>query len=125
MPSKSRGKSTRRATSASPGAATGAGMDRGVGESQAQWYLAGLILITVAVYAGVWSFDFVHFDDPEYIINNKAIAGGLNWSSIQWAFTTGYIANWHPVTWLSHALDVSLFGVTGGPPHLVNLLLHL
>ena len=85
----------------------------------------GLIALTLAVYAGVWSFGFVQFDDPLYVYQNKHIADGLTWSSIQWAFTTAYATNWHPVTWLSHMLDVQLFGLAPGPAHVVNLLLHI
>jgi len=85
----------------------------------------GLIALTLIVYAGVWSFDFVQFDDPQYVYQNPNIAGGLTWSGIQWAFTTGYAMNWHPVTWLSHMLDIQFFGLAPGPAHVVNLLLHL
>ena len=49
---------------------------------------------------------------------------GLTLEGVRWAFTTGTAANWHPLTWLSHMLDVSLFGVSPGPHHLVNLLFH-
>ncbi len=83
-----------------------------------------LAALTVGVYAGVWSFDFVQFDDPEYVFRNPNIAGGLTWAGVHWAFTTGYAANWHPLTWLSHMFDIQMFGLAGGPPHLVNLLLH-
>ena len=49
---------------------------------------------------------------------------GVTWSAILWALQTGHAANWHPVTWLSHMLDVQLFGLHAGPHHLVNLLFH-
>ena len=45
--------------------------------------------------------------------------------SIRWAFTTGYSANWHPVTWMSHMLDVQLFGLKPRWHHLTNLLFHI
>ena len=77
--------------------------------------------------------EFVYFDDPGYVIENKHVHQGLTWESFQWAFTSaGEQSNWHPLTWLSHMLDIDLFGFEPGRPdmprsdgpHLVNLLLH-
>lgn len=87
--------------------------------------LVFLTALTLIVYWGVWSFGFVQFDDPQYVYQNPNIANGLTWHGIQWAFTTGYAMNWHPVTWLSHMLDIQLFGLAPGPAHFVNLLLHI
>lgn len=79
----------------------------------------------VYVYAPVRGFDFISLDDPDYVLGNSHIAGGLTREVVGWAFTTGYVANWHPLTWLSHALDVQLFGMNGGAHHLVSAGLHL
>jgi Flp pilus assembly protein TadD len=79
----------------------------------------------VYVYAPVRHFDFVSLDDPDYVFENSHIAGGVTRAAIVWAFTNGYVANWHPLTWLSHALDLQLFGVNGGAHHLVNAALHV
>src|SRR6476659_8165221 len=87
--------------------------------------IAGLIALTIAVYAGVWSYEFVQFDDPIYIVHNPDIASGLTWEGVKWAFTTGYAANWHPLTWMSHMLDIQLFGLQPGPAHAVSLALHV
>jgi cytochrome c-type biogenesis protein CcmH/NrfG len=86
---------------------------------------AALVIVTVATYAPVWRFAFVALDDPQYVSSNPNIAGGLSAQSFAWAMTTGREANWHPVTWLSHAMDISLFGLNSGRHHVVNLLLHL
>ena len=80
---------------------------------------------TVATYTPVWRFAFVALDDPQYVYANKDIAAGLTSDSVAWALTTGHEANWHPVTWISHALDISVFGMNSGMHHVVNLLLHL
>ena len=64
--------------------------------------LAGL---TVALYSPVIGHSFVVFDDRDYVTANPYIQGGLSWHTIQWAFTSSAAANWHPLTWLSHALD--------------------
>jgi hypothetical protein len=44
---------------------------------------------------------------------------------VRWALTSGYFANWHPLTWISHMVDVQLFGLNGGAHHLTNLVLHV
>ena len=85
---------------------------------------AALAAVAAAVYRNVAGFSFV-FDDGGFILSNPPILGGLSRESVRWAFTTTYTANWHPLTWLSHLLDVSLFGLAPGPPHVVNLLFHL
>lgn len=86
---------------------------------------AGLALLTIAVYAQVASHAFVDLDDGGYVVNNPHVNTGLSWTNLQWALTSGYAANWHPLTWMSHQLDVSLFGVASGPHHIVNVAWHV
>lgn len=85
---------------------------------------AALVLLVVFIYAQVHSHAFIHYDDPEYVSRNAHVLNGLTWSGIQWAFTSVHAAYWHPVTWMSHMLDVSLFGQNAGRHLLVNVLLH-
>ena len=87
--------------------------------------IAGLAALTIAAYAPVWTFAFASLDDPLYVSGNPHVTGGLTPDAIAWAFTAGYAANWHPVTWMSHMLDVSLFGVSAPAAHVVNLTLHI
>src|SRR5208282_1193673 len=61
----------------------------------------------------------------QYVSENADVSGGLTWHGVWWAFTTGAAANWHPLTWLSHMLDVQLYGAAPGPHHLTNLLFHI
>ena len=84
-----------------------------------------LVVITVALYSRVNHFPFVNYDDGDYVTNNIHIQNGLDWDTVRWAFTTYAAANWHPLTWLSHALDCQLFGLSPAGPHDVNLLLHV
>jgi Flp pilus assembly protein TadD len=84
-----------------------------------------LIAACVIVYAPVRHFGFVSLDDPEYVTENLHVARGLTWQGARWALTSSYAANWHPVTWLSHMLDVQLYGMNAGPQHVTNLLLHI
>ena len=89
------------------------------------WVLAGvLVLATIAVYYPVGSHPFANYDDDAYVTKNSAIQSGLNAETVKWAFTTYYEANWHPVTWLSHALDCQLFELNPAGHHDINLLLH-
>jgi len=80
---------------------------------------------TFAVYWQVHSYDFVNYDDNEYVTENPNVKAGLTLQGVIWAFTTGYAANWFPLTWLSHMLDCELFGVNPGRHHLTNLLFHI
>lgn len=84
-----------------------------------------LAAVTVAVYWQVHAHDFVNYDDPIYVRDNGHIQEGFSIQSVRWAFTTGHASNWHPITWLSHLLDCTLFGVHPGAHHLVNVALHV
>ena len=84
-----------------------------------------LALTTIAVFWQVRNYDFVNYDDLDYITENQHVQAGLARDSIIWAFTTGHASNWHPLTWLSHMLDCQLFGTNAGWHHLTNLLLHI
>ena len=83
------------------------------------------MVAAVATYYPVRNHPFLHFDDSKYVTANPQVQGGLSWSTVEWAFTTYYAANWHPLTWLSHALDCEMFGPDPAGPHEVNLLLHV
>ena len=87
------------------------------------WLSALLALATLAVYIRVAHYDFVFYDDDAYVYANSAIKGGLTLSSLKWAFGM-HLGNWHPVTWLSYLLEISMFGMNAGHFHVVNLLLH-
>ena len=80
--------------------------------------------LTAAVYAPVGAFDFVSFDDPDYVTENSHVRAGITPRGLAWAFTSPEAANWHPLTWLSHMLDVQLFGLDPRGHHLTSLLLH-
>src|ERR1017187_1870391 len=83
-----------------------------------------LVLATVAVYYPVHNHPFSNYDDDAYVGDNTAIHDGLNWQSLKWATTTYYAANWHPLTWISHALDCQFFQLDPAGPHDHNLALH-
>lgn len=84
-----------------------------------------LATVTLALYSPVRGHDFVNYDDDEYVLNNEHVTAGLNWQTVQWSFTSTEQANWHPVTWLSHALDCQLFGLDPGSHHLTSVVIHI
>ena len=88
--------------------------------------LFGLLLavVTIAIYAPVHEHPFANIDDPKYVTQNPHIANGLTGASAFWAFTHGYAGNYHPLTWVSHALDIQLFGFDPAPHHDENVALH-
>jgi protein O-mannosyl-transferase len=86
-------------------------------------YLA-LLLATFAVYAQVRDFDFVNYDDVEFITDNLNVRQGLTAQGLEWALTSRANGNWVPLTWVSHMLDFQFFGLDSGWHHLHNVLLH-
>lgn len=86
---------------------------------------AGLVLITLAALWEVHRFGFVTFDDQVYVTKNPHVSAGITSAGIAWAFASGYAANWHPLTWISHMADVQMFGLEPGPAHVINLILHV
>ena len=83
-----------------------------------------LVVLVVAVYSPAFSFPFVNWDDAEYVTANAHVATGLSWANLKYAFTTQVAGNWHPLTMLSHMVDVQLFGLDAGWHHLVNVVFH-
>jgi Tfp pilus assembly protein PilF len=91
------------------------------GDLWASLLLAGL---TLSAFGGVCANDFVNFDDPGYVTENRHVKEGLTANSLWWACTTGSECNWHPLTWISLQLDYELYRLHPWGFHLTNLLLH-
>lgn len=91
-----------------------------------RWTLAFVALgvLTALAYAQVGGHEFLAFDDDEYVTANAHVRRGLSWAGVAWAFTSTEAANWHPLTWLSHMLDVEVFGLSAGAHHVVNVAIH-
>jgi protein O-mannosyl-transferase len=89
--------------------------------------LAALLLVGVtwSVFAPVRDFDFVNYDDLEFIVNNRHVAGGLTLENVRWAFANPYLGTGGPITWLSHMLDVELFGLDAGRHHVTSVVIHV
>ncbi len=84
-----------------------------------------LITAILIIFWQVKDFDFINLDDLQYVTENPPVQSGLSLKGIAWAFTTTHASNWHPLTWLSHMLDVQLFRLKPGWHHLVNVLFHI
>ena len=65
----------------------------------------GLALATIALYYPVSSHPFLNYDDDVYVVHNRHVQAGLSTETVEWAFVSLQASNWHPLTWLSHALD--------------------
>ena len=88
-------------------------------------YSIMLAAVTAALYLPVCRHPFLNWDDDDYVTDNIHVKAGLSSDTIAWAFTTYDAANWHPVTWLSHALDYQFFELDPAGHHATNLLLHV
>jgi len=84
-----------------------------------------LAVFTVAVYNQAPHFSFVNYDDDRYVTENPHVLSGLTWETVKWALTATTEANWHPLTWMSHALDCQWFGLNPAGHHLTSIGLHV
>jgi protein O-mannosyl-transferase len=84
-----------------------------------------LAVSTFALYLPALSHSFVNFDDQYYVTQNAHVQAGLTWGTVKWAFSTTRAANWHPLTWISHAVDCQLFGLNPAGHHFDSMLLHV
>jgi len=95
-----------------------------IGGTREHVFAVVLLLLGLAlIYGRVGGFGYVYYDDVDYVTSGP-VRAGLTWHGIRWAFTAFHMSNWHPLTWISHMIDVSLFGLNPGPAHLVNAAYH-
>jgi hypothetical protein len=83
-----------------------------------------LALAVAAVFGRSVGFEFLSLDDGVYVTDNEEVRAGLTVESVKWAFTTFRGGPWHPLTWLSHMLDVELFGLDPAGHHATNVAIH-
>jgi tetratricopeptide (TPR) repeat protein len=82
-------------------------------------------LSVLLVFAPLLAHPFLDFDDDSYVARNPHVASGLSWNNLVWAFTAFHSSNWHPLTWISHQIDVSLWGLAPRGHHMTSVLLHV
>jgi len=96
------------------------------GTQRQTWLVCALLCMAVlVVFLPALRCNFISFDDPDYVTSNRDIQQGLNWQDIKWALTTSHAANWHPLTWISHTMDYSLYGLNPAGHHLTSVALHM
>lgn len=101
-------------------------MENKIKNKSAIWpWLLILIILTFVPYVQMLSHEFINWDDPFYISDNSLVSAGLSWLGIGWAFITNTASNWHPLTWISHMLDATLFGSSATASHMVNLFWYI
>ena len=84
-----------------------------------------LSLAVILVYAQTARHQFVNLDDDEYVYDNPNIRDGLASKAVAWSFTALYADNWHPLTWLSHALDIQIYHLWAPGHHITSVALHI
>ena len=89
-----------------------------------RWWALALAAATLALFAPVREFQFVNFDDDVFVFDNEHVRSGLTLAGIKWAFSSADIDYWRPLSWLSHMLDVQLFGLNAGGHHVTSVMLH-
>ena len=89
------------------------------------WWMVAVLIGINFVYLPLLHYEFINYDDPQYVLQNPDVTAGMTWHGIAWAFTTGRESNWHPLTWLSHMIDAQVYGLNSGGHHLTNILFHI
>lgn len=84
-----------------------------------------LAIISFAPYFSLLNADFVNWDDDIYVTQNAKVTKGLTLDNIKWAFSTTYFGFYYPITWISHMIDVSLYGFNPKGHHLTNIIIHI
>ncbi len=96
------------------------------GERKTFLIVCGVLVVCIlAIYSQTSTFSHITYDDPQYVFANRHIQDGVTTQSLKWAFTQGHASNWHPLTWVSHMIDIGLFGLDSGKMHIVNMLFHI
>lgn len=96
-----------------------------IDETRRVWWCALVLAAgTLALFAPVRNFSFVNFDDDVFVFANDMVRQGFTWEGVKWAFLSADIDYWRPLSWLSHMLDVELFGLHAGGHHLTSVLIH-
>lgn len=93
-----------------------------------RWHAAavvlGLLVAVGLIYAQTGRFEFICYDDFDYISKNPQVLSGLSAENAAWAFGFDGPSQWHPLTWLSHQLDCEFWGKNPRGHHLTNAAIH-
>ncbi|HTS34504.1 MAG TPA: tetratricopeptide repeat protein [Candidatus Solibacter sp.] len=100
-------------------------MDAAAPQSRVRIACLVLAVVTLVLYIPITHHPFVNYDDDRYVTDNPHVRQGLTAATVKWALTSTEQANWHPLTWMSHALDCSLYRLNAGGHHFNSLLWHV
>jgi tetratricopeptide (TPR) repeat protein len=90
-----------------------------------RWLATPLLAVaTLLAFSGVLRNDWILLDDPLYVYENPHVNRGLTADAVRWCLRGPHGGNWHPLTSLSHVIDVELFGLAPRGHHAVSLALH-
>lgn len=95
-----------------------------VSPERPHWWALALALGTLVLFAPLRNYTFVNFDDNVFVFLNDRVKDGFTWAGVKWAFLAADIDYWRPLSWLSHMLDVELFGLHAGGHHLTSVVIH-
>jgi Tfp pilus assembly protein PilF len=83
-----------------------------------------LALAVWAVFGQTLHYEFLNYDDDQWVYKNFATIQGLSLNGLFGAFTQINCDEWYPLTVISHMLDCQIYGLNPGGHHLTNILLH-
>lgn len=94
--------------------------------NQSRFISMGMLFLLACCYGPLYHAEFINFDDYSYVLQNDYVREGFTFKSLYWAFfpSSFELANWHPLTMLSHMLDYRLFGTNAAGHHLTNIVIH-
>jgi tetratricopeptide (TPR) repeat protein len=84
-----------------------------------------LCLAVVLVFCQTGGYDFVNYDDDQYVYDNSHIRDGMTWEDLKYYAIHYHAYTYHPLTSLSHMLDCQLYGLKASGHHITNVVLHL
>ncbi len=88
------------------------------------WIALAILVFSLALFARAVRFDFVNFDDGDYVYENPLVLQGVSVEGVKEASTALISSHWHPFTMISYMIDAQVFGVEPWGFHLTNILLH-
>jgi len=87
------------------------------------WMPIALVVAVLASFAPLFSAQFVSWDDPQNLVEN-ARWRSLSPDNLQWMFTTPHMGHYHPITWLTFAIDASFGNAQPQGLHVTSVVLH-
>jgi hypothetical protein len=73
-----------------------------------------LVLASLSIYWQTRHYPFINYDDNLYVTENFHIQKGVSLENLKWAIHATHAFNWHPLTWLSHMVDIEIYGLDAG-----------